>query len=49
VGVVVVKLLVEQNGGTLTVDSGRVADSYFLVSDENGAVLASTPAITRQY
>jgi hypothetical protein len=29
--------------------SFRVAHSYFLVTDESGAVLASTPAITRQY
>jgi hypothetical protein len=29
--------------------SFRLAHSYFLVTDESGAVLASTPAITRQY
>jgi hypothetical protein len=29
--------------------SFRVAHSYFLITDEHGAVLASTPAITRQY
>lgn len=27
----------------------RVADSYFLVTDEDGNVLRSTPAITRRY
>jgi hypothetical protein len=29
--------------------SWRVAYSYFLVTDESGAVLESTPVITRQY
>jgi hypothetical protein len=29
--------------------STRVAQSYFLVTDEDGNILASTPKITRQY
>jgi hypothetical protein len=29
--------------------STRVAQSYFLVTDEEGNILASTPKITRQY
>jgi len=29
--------------------SARVANSYFLVVDGDGAIVAATPAITRQY
>ena len=29
--------------------SSRVAQSYFLVTDEDGNILASTPKMTRQY
>jgi hypothetical protein len=29
--------------------SARVANSYFLVIDADGAIVASTPRITRQY
>jgi len=29
--------------------SARVADSYFLVVDGDGVILASTPKISRQY
>jgi hypothetical protein len=29
--------------------SAKVANSYFLVTDGGGNILASTPAITRQY
>ncbi len=31
------------------VTSLRVAHSYFLVTDDDGAILAATPPITRQY
>jgi hypothetical protein len=29
--------------------SGRVADSFFLVADDDGKILSSTPAIARLY
>jgi len=29
--------------------SATIANSYFVVTDDNGTVIAATPTITRQY